>query len=563
VEFIVIFFLIIAIGILLFFLFKEKKQKNTLSNEVNNINFLLESSINSFRDVNIYMLDKEFRYLKFNNAHKKSMKQTFDAEIKVGSNKLQFLPEKIRDQYKKLYEGGFAGNVTTHKQVFGEFHLKFDFLPVANNSKEIYALTTIATDISENEQAKEKLFKFTNQLDDLVDKKSHEIVLERDFILGVIDEIHNYIFVRNRKGAYSLVNKGFALNLGFENKKDLIGKTVFETHINKAEAELFHREDLEVLDNAKQISREVQFKTGDGKTTWFYLTKKKINFQGEEQVLGVQTDITSLKETQYKLERTNSDLKDALHEVKNFQLKLIESEKLATVGQLTAGLIHEINNPINYVSGNVDPLIRNLDDFEEWLTKSELYQSEDHLVKETVDESKLLLNGVKEGAERVKELMISLKSLSQPDKSDSVLFNLNNGIKSTVNLLRPTVKDRIDFQLDLGDLVEIQCNRGQIQQVFLNILDNAIDAIEESGVIEIQSYKKESKNIILITDNGKGISNDNLNRIFEPFYTTKEFGHGSGLGLSISKRIMSEHNGDITVESNPGKTTTVTIIFNV
>jgi signal transduction histidine kinase len=226
-------------------------------------------------------------------------------------------------------------------------------------------------------------------------------------------------------------------------------------------------------------------------------------------------------------------------------------------------LIHEINNPINYVSGNVDPLIRNLNDFEEWLTKSDPNQSGENLVKETVDESKLLLNGIKEGAERVKELMLSLKSLSQPDKSDSVLFNLNNGIKSTVNLLRPTVKDRIDFQLDLGDLVEIQCNPGQIQQVFLNILDNAIDAIEKSGVIEIQSFKKEGRNIIMITDNGKGISNDNLNRIFEPFYTTKEFGHGSGLGLSISKRIMSEHNGEISVESNPGKTTSVTISFKI
>ncbi len=491
------------------------------------------------------------------------MKQTFDAEIKVGSNKLQFLPEKIRNQYEELYQEGFAGNITTHKQVFGEFHLKFDFLPVLNDSKDINSLIIIATDISENEQAKEKLYEFTNQFDNLVDKKSREIVLERDFILGVIDEIHNYIFVRNRKGAYSLVNEGFALNLGFENKKDLIGKTVFETHVNKAEAELFHREDLEVLDNAKQISREVQFKTGAGKTKWYYLTKKKINFQGEEQVLGVQTDITSLKETQYKLERTNSDLKDALHEVKNFQLKLIESEKLATVGQLTAGLIHEINNPINYVSGNVDPLIRNLNDFEEWLINSDRYQSDEPVVKETVEESKLLLNGIKEGAERVKELMISLKSLSQPDKSDSVLFNLNTGIKSTVNLLKPTVKDRIDFQMDLGDLAEIQCNPGQIQQVFLNILDNAIDAIEKSGVIEIQSYKKENKNFIMITDNGKGISKDNLNRIFEPFYTTKEFGHGSGLGLSISRRIISEHNGEISVESTPGKSTSVIISFKI
>ena len=518
----------------------------------------LEVLMSTMEGVNIYTLDKNFRYIFFNEFHAEDMKRVFGADIKLGLNKLTFLPDSLSSEYKSIYLKAFEGKRFQHTQRIGENFLKFEFYP-NKNGPETESITILAKDITETIGHEQELERYRSDLEKMVEERSIDILSQRDFFQEIIDQVPNSIFVRNEKGEYTLVNRAFTETLGYENRHDLIGKSLFATNKNPAEAEIHFKEDQEIIKDNIVISGESQYTNLNGDQRWIYLTKQRIEVDGSYQILGVHTDVTYLKDTQRQLENTNQELTDALNDVKSFQLKLIESEKMATVGQLTAGLIHEINNPINYVAGNVDPIKLDLSDVKEWLKSSKMYKEDPGEVDITISEMENLIQGIEEGAARVRTIMINLKRFSRPDKSETVFFDVNDGIDSTISLIKPTVKARITFEKDFGDLDKIECSPGQIQQVFLNVLDNAKDAIKDKGIIRVCTYQKDNQLFIDIEDNGIGISEADQKKVFEPFFTTKEKGHGTGLGLAISKRIISEHNGSLSVESEVGKGTTLRI----
>ncbi len=262
-----------------------------------------------------------------------------------------------------------------------------------------------------------------------------------------------------------------------------------------------------------------------------------------------------------KLNRALTDLTQAQHQ-------LVQSEKMSSLGLLTAGIAHEINNPINFVSANVNPLRRNLLDVREILeayralqTASDLPASLAALKKQekaldldyTLTEITALLNGIEEGAKRTAEIVQGLRNFARTDENAVKYADIHQGLDSTLTLLANKYRNHIEIVKEYADLPDIECYPGQLNQVFMNILSNAIQAIDGSGTITIRTARVgNSKVEIRIRDTGGGMPEEVRKKIFDPFYTTKDVGVGTGLGLSISYGIIEKHGGSIEVDSEPG-----------
>lgn len=275
----------------------------------------------------------------------------------------------------------------------------------------------------------------------------------------------------------------------------------------------------------------------------------------------------------FDLENTNSKLSTAINELKETQSQLVQAEKMASLGQLTAGVAHEINNPINFVSANIAPLRYDVKDILDVLdmydaipdatTFTEKKESIEKFKKEidltySRDEVNQLLEGIEEGAKRTAEIVKGLKNFSRIDESSIKESDLNEGILSTLSILKNSIPDGMELNLDLAeDLPFVECMGGKINQVFMNIINNGIQAMIDNpgdvkSVLTIATSANEEYVIIEIGDTGAGMDEGTKNRIFEPFFTTKDVGQGTGLGLSIVFKIVETHDGKMNVETKEG-----------
>ncbi|TNE79044.1 MAG: GHKL domain-containing protein [Bacteroidetes bacterium] len=284
-----------------------------------------------------------------------------------------------------------------------------------------------------------------------------------------------------------------------------------------------------------------------------------------------------VKERTLELEETNEELVVTLNHLKETQAQLVEAEKMASLGQLTAGIAHEINNPINFVSANVEPLRLDIQDILEVVqryedvAKSEEGDKEAKLkevlaFKEQLDynyiqtEIKQLLKGIAEGAERTAEIVKGLKTFSRLDESDLKPADINEGIQSTLVILRNSIPDHVELVTDYGELPMVECFPGKVNQVFMNILNNALQAMQprkegHKDQLKVKTTADDLYVYVSIADTGPGMPDSVRSRIFEPFYTTKEVGEGTGLGLSIVFKIVETHGGKIQVNTELGKGT--------
>lgn len=296
-------------------------------------------------------------------------------------------------------------------------------------------------------------------------------------------------------------------------------------------------------------------------------SQKKIIESAKDQI---NRNLVEMQEQKKLIEEKNNESNKLLTELRETQTQLVQSEKMASLGQLTAGVAHEINNPINFVSANIKPLKEDLNDILECIgqyekvieeNKLENYFSELEKFKKNKDiifsmqEIQELLKGIEEGASRTTEIVKGLRNFSRLDQNIIKKANMNEGIESTLTLLHSVYKDRIEIEKDLGEIQEVECLPGQINQVLMNILSNAIQAIHDKGEIFIKTWEEEPMVKISIKDTGIGMSEVTKQKIFDPFFTTKEVGKGTGLGLSISYGIIEKHKGKIEVNSEPGKGT--------
>ena len=348
--------------------------------------------------------------------------------------------------------------------------------------------------------------------------------------------------------------------------RDLRGRHAVQEVMNPAP--LMVSLDTSLEDAAKQITGQLQYPI----TEDFIL----VDAQGLYRGLGTVLDL--LKAMEARIAQRNLVLRKALVELKESQTQLVQSEKMASLGQMVAGVAHELNTPLGYVKNNVQ-LLRELSTSLFELAEAQAALG-DCLNDPTCDEARLamaleaaaearakaapellvddftqLFSDTLYGLEQIAELVVGLKDFARLDRAMSEEVDLNECIRSALVIARNGIKDKAETILQLGELPRIPCAPSQINQVLLNLLNNAAQAIDGFGQILVKTWADDSAVFVSLQDSGRGMSAEVLARIFDPFFTTKPVGQGTGLGLSISYKIIQDHGGQIRAASEPGRGT--------
>jgi len=425
------------------------------------------------------------------------------------------------------------------------------------------------------------------------------------------------IFENAVEGIYQTTPEGRILNcnpataaiLGYESPEELM-ETVVDSGRQLYVDPQRRRELFELMRGGVDVKDfEVEFNRKDGSRRWVLLNTRPV-FDENARLLyadGMIQDITERKLAQQAILELNEDLErrvidrtrdletanrelrqlsarleSAYSELKSAQSRVLQQEKMASIGQLAAGVAHEINNPMGFIISNFSSLRKYADKLSgfvrlqsEAIEELAVQSGNDDIVqalKAQMQSRKIdfiledlthLIDESLDGAERIKNIVQDLKSFSRVDESEFKMADLNAGLESTINIIWSELKYKATLKKEYGALPPTRCNLGQLNQVFMNILINALQAIEGRGEITVRTSGGPEEIHVTISDSGSGIPPEKLDRIFEPFYTTKEVGQGTGLGLSIAYDIIKKHGGDIRVESRPGEGTTMTLSIPV
>ncbi|WP_397378437.1 ATP-binding protein [Pseudomonas sp.] len=348
--------------------------------------------------------------------------------------------------------------------------------------------------------------------------------------------------------------------------RDLRGRHAVQEVMNPAPLVVSLETNLE--DAAKQITAQLQYPI----TEDFIL----VDAQGVYRGLGTVLDL--LKAMESRIAQRNQVLRKALVELKESQTQLVQSEKMASLGQMVAGVAHELNTPLGYVKNNVQllrelstPLFDladaqavladclsdpNCDDVRLDSALQAAAEARDLASPELLMEDfGQLFSDTLYGLEQIAELVVGLKDFARLDRAMSEEVDLNDCIRSALVIARNGIKDKAEIVLQLAELPRIPCAPSQINQVLLNLLNNAAQAIDGFGQILLKTWADDSAVFVSLQDSGRGMTPEVLARIFDPFFTTKPVGQGTGLGLSISYKIIQDHGGQIRAASEPGRGT--------
>jgi len=302
---------------------------------------------------------------------------------------------------------------------------------------------------------------------------------------------------------------------------------------------------------------------------------EKVNRALQQATVQMEKEIEDRKRAHTALEHEKEEQRILILKLEEAHNQLLQSEKLASIGQLAAGVAHEINNPIGFVNSNLGTLKKYAADL---LQLVDLYESGRHLLasdpdllsrisaaRENADLEFLrddiasLITESIDGTARVRRIVQDLRDFSRVDEAEWQWADLHAGLESTLNVVWSEIKYKAEVVREFGNLPPVECRPSQLNQVFMNMLVNAAQAIPERGIITLRSGCVDDMVWISISDTGKGIPQELLTRIFDPFFTTKPVGKGTGLGLSVSYGIVAKHGGHIDVASQPGEGTTFTI----
>ncbi|MCU0542030.1 MAG: response regulator [Oscillatoriaceae cyanobacterium Prado104] len=351
-------------------------------------------------------------------------------------------------------------------------------------------------------------------------------------------------------------------------REDIIGKLALKKFLNRIDRELFDRF-VKIVETGQPLEQEFHYELGN--SYWFHFIAVKL---GDGFSLTIR-DITARKQAEFELQRQAENLELTLRKLKRTQAQLIQSEKMSSIGNLVAGVAHEINNPVNFIHANLTPATEY---FQDLLYLVNLYQQHfpdppteiqgkiesinlDFLQQDLLK----LLNSMRRGTDRIQRIVMSLRKFACHDEAEFKRTDIHQGIDSTLvvlqNRLRVTAEHpEITVIKDCGQLPKISCYPGLLNQVFMHLLNNAIDSIhtqcrDDRGQIKIKTtVLKDNKIAIEISDNGLGVPEELQSKLFDPFFTTKTVGKGTGLGLFISYQIIVErHEGNLYYNSQFGQ----------
>jgi PAS domain S-box-containing protein len=426
----------------------------------------------------------------------------------------------------------------------------------------------------------------------------------------IIDTIPVRVFWKDLEGKYLGCNNLFAADAGKPSPESLIGQNDFDLSW-LAQADLYRANDQEVIiRNEPKLNFEEPQTTPAGDKIW--LRTSKIPLRDSNNivfgVLGTYEDITErkkldvelnkhkdnleflVKERTEELEAANEELvsineelfyqrkelEKALKNLKDAQKQIVISEKMASIGVLTSGIAHEINNPINFISSGtvglemqIDRLLSAIKEYTVLYHNGKLQGEFDLMesidskyeVTKAIENIPKLIKTIHAGVERTTAIVKGLRTFSRMDEESKVQSHMNDLINSTLTILYNKYKNRIEVQTFFDEQDEVMCFPGKMGQLILNLIINAIQSIEGQGLIKIETANDDQMNIfkVVISDTGKGMSEEVQKKIFDPFFTTKPIGQGTGLGLAIVHSIVKEHNGKIEISSTEGQGTTVTV----
>ncbi len=386
---------------------------------------------------------------------------------------------------------------------------------------------------------------------------------------STLDQTHDCVFMfapETLKFIYA--NRGAAAQVGYS-IEELLQLTPLDIKTEFTQESF--RQLLEPMLSGRQaaVTFETTHRHKDGHAIPVEVALQYIHHDGAEaRFIAIVRDVTERKRAEGELSKRYKELKVLNDKLQEVHSQLLQSEKMASIGQLAAGVAHEINNPIGYVYSNLGTLEKYVQDLFSMVASYE--QAEGAIADEVMRNrlkavrKKLDIDFIKEdlralmeesvdGITRVKKIVQNLKDFSHVDAADEWHFSdVHKGIDSTLNIVNNEIKYKASVIKEYGALPEVECLSSQLNQVFMNLLVNAVHAIEERGTITIRTGHQGEDVWVEIADTGKGIPPENLPKIFDPFFTTKPIGKGTGLGLSLSYGIIQKHHGRIDVQSEVG-----------
>ncbi len=523
----------------------------------------LQAVLDSSKAV-IYVKDLQGRYCLINRRFE-SLFRISKREV-VGKTDLDIFPAEVADAFRandlKVARGRSPLELeecAPHDD--GEHTYLSIKVPLVGADGEPYAVCGISTDISERKRAEAAL---------------HE---SEERFRGAFDAAAVGMVVASPDGRFLEVNESFCRIVGYDEAELLSLDFHAITHPDDLDADLGNA--LALMDGRIPSYRmEKRYIHKHGHVVWVVLSVSPVRDAGGRPAsfVGLIEDITPRKQAEERLQAQNLLLQTMAESerrahaaLKQAQVQLIQSEKLSALGQMVAGVAHEINNPLAFVTNNVAVLRRDVDNLNDLLG---LYREADTALAEhapgllapirelaeridlpyTIENLDQLSTRSLEGLRRIRQIVRDLRDFARLDEGDLKEADLNDGIASTLNVVRNRAKERgVELRSDLQPLPTLACYPGKINQVVLNLVVNALDACPAGGHVALTTRAVADRVEIEVVDDGSGIAPEVRDKIFDPFFTTKPVGEGTGLGLSISYGIVQAHGGRIEVESTPGR----------